>query len=697
MKLMTLDEMREHLQMPQAWIVRDWKAQKPVNGQLIKNEMRPEGRVWWLEPEGGATALEVSEPEDTSPRLKDSGVHGRTVGALERAGIETVNQLLRLLSGTVSRHGAVAALRYVEGVGEKGALDTLTWLAGLGLWVDTAEEIDSAPEATDEIELVQSTIGTLPAFLYDLGSLEDAKLAKEAILTALSGKVPCVDGMSKNCREQFLAWHSNRGKEHQITCPHCTGLFDTLTETGGYGNAIIKAKCTADAEYQTVQGQAQGNCGAEFWIEPTTTGYLTHKQDPVVTSEVQEGAKNVEIDVATTPVPAEIEADAVVEAPEVSRVGKADVSDASDGEVQNESETARELPVRDQPPAVAVQNAPRAVRPTVPLHERIHPGLSECRSVGTFQHDTPEWHAARQAGVGSSDAGAILGLSPHATTQDIWKTKVGEEASNKPWLENYSSFGTWFEKYIREWAEEASGVEIIDGATLGTLQSIHWPQARANIDGIDQYGTLEEYKTTSERWAEIPQHYEAQVQHQLFVTGADTARIRQFVSPVNRDIIPSLLESMRELAMFPEEADRRIADWLIKNGEFYTYIIERDEKYIDRLVEQEKLFWGFVESNVIPPFADPDGTIDLSGEPEVYAAVEEFARLAGVLESFKPHTEKADEHKKKARQEIARVLALLGETPKRLTIGSHKATFVVTKTHSYWNIFTGEVEDVVPF
>lgn len=620
MQLMTLDEMREHLKMPQAWIVKKWREGTPVDGRLIRMEERPEGKMWWLEGEN-----EHADQAQTSPLLKDSGVHGRTVGAFERGGIETAEQVANLIKDSKTRGAAVAALREVDGVGEKGALDTLDWLAGLGVWAE-------------------------------------AELARE----------------------------------HRITCPHCDGLFDILHEVGGYGNATIQAKCTADAEYQTVQGQIQGNCGAEFWIEPTTDGYRTHKQDPTATSEVHEEVEDVEIEVVPEPVPAEVEADAAPETPEVSEVGEADMPDAAAGEVPNEPAADDVTPSRRE--RSVVQDAPRAPRQTVPLHERIHPGLSECRAIGTFQHDSPEWHAARKAGVGSSDAGAILGLNPHATNQDVWRSKVGEEVADKPWLENYSAFGTWFEQYIREWAEEASGVEIIDGATLGTLQSIHWPQARANIDGIDQYGTVEEYKTTSERWTDIPAHYEAQVQHQLFVTGADTARIRQFVSPVNRDIIPALLEDMRALAMFPEDADRVLADWLIKHGEFYTYIIERDEKYIERLLEREKEFWGFVESNVIPPFADPDGTVDLSDEPEVYAAVEEFARMSGLLESFKQHTKAADEQKKKARREIERILALRGETPKRLKVGKHKATFVSTEKYSYWNIYAGEVEDdVIPF
>ncbi|MFD9047630.1 YqaJ viral recombinase family nuclease [Streptomyces zaomyceticus] len=45
--------------------------------------------------------------------------------------------------------------------------------------------------------------------------------------------------------------------------------------------------------------------------------------------------------------------------------------------------------------------------------------------VGFFEPGTPEWHAARAAGIGGSEIAAVLGLSPYESRFSLWHRKKG--------------------------------------------------------------------------------------------------------------------------------------------------------------------------------------------------------------------------------------------------------------------------------
>lgn len=360
-----------------------------------------------------------------------------------------------------------------------------------------------------------------------------------------------------------------------------------------------------------------------------------------------------------------------------------------------EDEGSEEEPEAPEEGKQGPATPPRVETVIVPINERAHPMIPCARLLGRADHQTGDWYELRAAGVGSSDAGAILGVSPYGGPTEVWQDKVGEGRKRQPWLEDYADFGSWFEPYLRRHLEMELGVQLLDGAEIGTLQSAAWPHALANIDALDIVtGHIEEYKTTTEKWSEIPLPYLAQTQHQMMVAGAEMCRLRQFVCPVDRALIPSLRDSMRELVFLPEEADEVLAEWLLEKGEVHTWIVDRDEAYIARLMDAEKRFWSHVEAGTLPPYQDPDGTADLSDEAEVVAAMEEWSVAVAPVEAVKPARKKADQAKKAARRAIEKVVSLLEEKPKRLVIGDHKATLVQRDTHSYWQLYKGDGDDL---
>lgn len=57
-----------------------------------------------------------------------------------------------------------------------------------------------------------------------------------------------------------------------------------------------------------------------------------------------------------------------------------------------------------------------------------------------------EWLLERRAGLGGSDIGAILGLSPYRTPVDVWAEKTGRSPGKKETLQ--MRFGTYAEEFI---------------------------------------------------------------------------------------------------------------------------------------------------------------------------------------------------------------------------------------------------------
>ncbi|QED33410.1 hypothetical protein FRD00_15995 [Persicimonas caeni] len=339
--------------------------------------------------------------------------------------------------------------------------------------------------------------------------------------------------------------------------------------------------------------------------------------------------------------------------------------------------------------------------------------------MSTAPRYSEQWHALRARGVGSSDVPAILGLSAHASAEDIWRTKLGEEPRRQPWLDDYADFGRWFTPHLRRWCEAEDDIDLVPGAELGILQSTRWSRAITNIGAYDPAAdVIEAYKTTSQAWKSVPTAHYVQCQHQLFVTGARRVRLRQFICPVDRALLPGLRDRLGSSMpqADPAEVDAALVDWLLDAGEIHTWIFERDDALIERMLMRERRFWAFVDMQVTPIEADPAGTVDLTEAPQVHAACVEYARLQSRYdakvrefldaEGLEVPTQAsvggtADKALKAARRELRRAIdqavALLDERPKRVVIGEHHATWIDRGTHAFWNPYLSGDSGVVDF
>ena len=140
----------------------------------------------------------------------------------------------------------------------------------------------------------------------------------------------------------------------------------------------------------------------------------------------------------------------------------------------------------------------------------------------TLTHD--EWLALRRTGIGGSDAGAIMGVSPYKGAFSVWADKQGK----LPPLEDNEAMrqGRDLEDYVARRFAEVSGLKVRHEYSM--LRSVDHPCMLADIDRriIGERAGLE-CKTSRDitmaryRNGEYPMEYYCQCLHYLAVTGWD--------------------------------------------------------------------------------------------------------------------------------------------------------------------------------
>ena len=201
-------------------------------------------------------------------------------------------------------------------------------------------------------------------------------------------------------------------------------------------------------------------------------------------------------------------------------------------------------------------------------------------STKGMSHD--EWLQIRKERIGGSEAGAIIGLSEYATAVSVWADKKGitpAKADNEAMRQ-----GRDLEQYVADRFTEATGKKVRRENNI--LVNPDYPFAHANVDRvIIGEDALLECKTTSVlntklfRGTEFPDKYYAQCVHYLAVTGC-------------RKIYLAVL---------------------ILGNDFKVYELERDEAEIASLMAAEKEFYGYLQSDEIPPVDGLKPTTDALG------------------------------------------------------------------------------------
>jgi len=201
------------------------------------------------------------------------------------------------------------------------------------------------------------------------------------------------------------------------------------------------------------------------------------------------------------------------------------------------------------------------------------------RLVKTKDLPRDDWLSVRKQGIGSSDAATACGLNPYKSQLELWMEKTGRDGnlpkSDPHDEESPTYWGNILEPIVAAHYTKRTGRRVRRINAVLQHPDPNLPWMLANIDR-EVTGTSEvqilECKTAgingARLWKEgVPEYVQLQVVHQLAVTGKQAADVAVLLGGQHLEI----------------------------------HRIERDDRLIARLIELERHFWHYVETDTPPP------------------------------------------------------------------------------------------------
>ncbi|PKE36845.1 hypothetical protein CW670_02630 [Macrococcoides caseolyticum] len=265
--------------------------------------------------------------------------------------------------------------------------------------------------------------------------------------------------------------------------------------------------------------------------------------------------------------------------------------------------------------------------------------MAEVLNTKDVTHE--EWLKARQAGVGGSDAGTILGVNKWKSKTQLFFEKVNPELKQQ--VDNeFIYWGNVLEDVVAKEFETRTGKKVRKNNKM--LRHPEHEFMLANLDRvIVGEKALLECKTTSQynidQWKddEIPASYLCQIQHYMAVTGYEKAYIAV----------------------------------LCGGNQFIWKEVPRDDELIEIIINAEKDFWyNNVLAGVIPEIDGSDATKDFLNhmykdidETEVQLS-DDVETLLTALEQVKQEEKELKELKTQYENKIKHILGnnLAGKT-----------------------------------
>lgn len=214
-----------------------------------------------------------------------------------------------------------------------------------------------------------------------------------------------------------------------------------------------------------------------------------------------------------------------------------------------------------------------------------------------MEQRTKSWIEWRNKGVGSSDAPAIMGVSPWKTRLQLWEEKTGKK---KPEATNYAQ-----QKGVNMEDEARAHYELTHDRDMPAdcVEHKEHPFLRASLDGYNRAENLvleikcpgaEDHATAVA--GKVPEKYWPQVQHMLMITGG-------------------------ELDYFSYHKEKGA-----------TVRVKPDLSYIPKLFIAELEFWEMVQKKEAPPMSKDD-VLEVT-DPQMISLVSAYATRKALLDSL---------------------------------------------------------------
>ena len=181
-----------------------------------------------------------------------------------------------------------------------------------------------------------------------------------------------------------------------------------------------------------------------------------------------------------------------------------------------------------------------------------------------MEQGSPEWHEHRRKHRNASETAVVLGLSPWQTPYQLWQVKLGLlELAVTPAMRHGSELKPVARAaYERQTGRVMQPLVVVDGEYSASLDGLTLGGGRLLEVKCPVKGRESTLWKTVEAGG-LPEHYQLQVQHQLFVTKADVADVYVF------DGTDGVL---LEIAPQPDTWPRIHTAW----DEFMDFVAERE-------------------------------------------------------------------------------------------------------------------------
>jgi putative phage-type endonuclease len=233
-----------------------------------------------------------------------------------------------------------------------------------------------------------------------------------------------------------------------------------------------------------------------------------------------------------------------------------------------------------------------------------------------LEQGSPEWIQWRKEGIGASDIPAILGISPYISANKLWKIK--KNIINDYQISEYAKImGGQAEEEARISFNELTGKIFVPVC----FESDVIPQFKCSLDGycngeiFEAKFVAQEYYNDLKKGKPVRPDHMAQMQWQIFITGADSAnyfvvtksgaKLALTVSPDPKLIKTCIIEAQAFLINLNENIEPPLG-----KEDYYDVTMESDvdlakafnnlevvKKQLDHLREQEEELRAFLISN----------------------------------------------------------------------------------------------------
>jgi len=278
-----------------------------------------------------------------------------------------------------------------------------------------------------------------------------------------------------------------------------------------------------------------------------------------------------------------------------------------------------------------------------------------------------DWLKARTAGLGGSDIGAILGLSPYRTPVDVWMDKTGRAAPQEESLQ--MRFGTYAEEFVAKEYSQQTGLGVQrftamlhhpSAPILGNIDRLVIPagQKRASHQSQIRTDRLLECKTASAFAAYKPDEWGA--------AGSDAVPMSYLVQCATYRILTGC--RFADLAV------------LFGNQEVRIYNLASDAELEQMIIAKATEWWQTHIINDVPPEPVSDADVRLLYPQSAQGvACEADSSIIASLAELRTAKDEIKAWEAKADAAALTIKAAMGEAESLIWNGETLATFKSAK------------------